>query len=69
MSEEFIKEAKSFRTQAKWCAVLCWIATAIFTYFAYQKIEEWGIVTFGAIIFTVIYFNINKNIRDYEKRT
>ena len=67
LSEEFIKEAKNFRMQMKWCSIMCWVATALLTYKASDKIDEWGIITFGGIVFTIIYFNMNKNIKEYEK--
>lgn len=67
LSEEFIKEAKNFRRQMKWCAIIAWVATALLTYKAPDKIDEWGIITFGGIVFTIIYFNMNKNIKEYEK--
>jgi len=37
MSEDFIKEAKNFRKQMKWCSIICWVATAIFIYNYYSK--------------------------------
>jgi hypothetical protein len=66
MSEEFIKEAKNFRMQMKWCAIIALVATALLTYTAPEKAGEWGIITFGGIVFTFIYFNMNKNIKEYE---
>ena len=62
MSEEFIKDAKNFKRQMKWCSIMCWLATALLTYKAPDKIDGWGIITFGAIVFTIIYFNMSKNI-------
>lgn len=67
MSEEFIKEAKNFRMQMKWCAIISMVASAFLTYKAPEKIGEWGIIAFGGIAFIFIYFNMNKNIKEYEK--
>jgi hypothetical protein len=67
MSEEFIKEAKNFRMQMKWCAIIALVSTALLTYTVPEKAGEWGIITFGGIVFTFIYFNMNKNIKEYEK--
>jgi len=69
MSEEFIKEAKNFKRQMKWCSIMCWSVTAFLTYKAPDKIGDWGIVTFGAIVFTIIYFNMSKNISSYENQS
>ena len=69
MSEEFIKDAKNFKRQMKWCSIMCWFAAALLTYKAPDKIDGWGIITFGAIVFTVIYFNMSKNISSYENQS
>lgn len=69
MSEEFIKEAKNFKRQMKWCAIISWIATAFLSYKASDKIDGWGIIIFGAIVFTIIYFNMSKNISSYENQS
>ena len=69
MSEEFIKEAKNFKRQMKWCSIMCWFATALLTYKAPDKIDGWGIITLGGIVFTIIYFNMSKNISSYEKES
>ena len=69
MSEEFIKEAKNFKRQMKWCSIMCWIATIFLTYKAPDKIDVLGIITFGAIVFTIIYFNMSKNISSYENQS
>ena len=68
MSEEFIKEAKNFKRQMKWCSIMCWIATVLLTQ-STDKIDGWGIITFGAIVFTIIYFNMCKNISSYENKS
>jgi hypothetical protein len=73
MNQEFLKEAKNFRMQMKWCSIICWISTAIFVYGWFngnKNIQEdlsWLIVPIGAIILTGIYFNMNKNIKRYEQ--
>ena len=69
MSEEFIKEAKNFKRQIKSCSIMCWTATIFLTYKAPDKIDGWGIITFGAIVFTIIYFNMSKIIISYENKT
>ena len=53
----------------KWCSIMCWLATALLTYKAPDKIDGWGIITFGAIVFTIIYFNMSKNISSYENQS
>lgn len=69
MSEDFIKEAKNFKRQMKWCAIISWITTAFLTYKAPDKVGDWGIVIFGAIVFTIIYLNMSKNISSYENQS
>lgn len=72
MNQEFLKEAKNFRTQMKWCLLICWAATLIFgyEYFGGNKaLHEdltWLIVPIGAIILSKIYFSMNGNIKKYE---
>ena len=68
MEKEFIKEAKNFKRQMKWCSIMCWAVTALLTYKAPDKIDGWGIIIFGAIVCTVIYFNMSKNISNYENK-
>lgn len=69
MSEEFIKEAKNFKRQMKWCSIICWIATFIFMFNFPTKDYDWVIVPFGGIVFTIIYFNMSKNISSYENQS
>ena len=69
MSEEFIKEAKNFRMQMRACSIMCWFATALLTYQAPDKLGDWGIIMFGAIVFTIIWRNMSKNITSYENES
>ena len=46
MSEEFIKEAKNFKRQMKWCAIISWIATAFLSYKASDKIDAFVLPLF-----------------------
>lgn len=69
MSEEFIKEAKNFKRQMKWCSIMCWVTTALLSCKVPDKVGDWGIVIFGAIVFTIIYFNMSKNISSYENKS
>jgi hypothetical protein len=79
MSPEFLNEAKHFRSQMKWCAILCWVGTAVFTYnlfFGIERIQtalredySWIIVPLGAIILSIIYHNMNSNIKKYEQHS
>lgn len=69
MDEKFIKEAKNFKRQMKWCSIMCWFSTALLTYKAPDKIDGWGIIIFGAIVFTIIYFKMSKNINTYENQS
>lgn len=73
MSPETLKEAKNFRTQMKWCSIICWLATFLFTYMTtYSNRPDdggWTIVPIGAGIFTVIYFNMRSTINKYESLT
>ena len=71
MSDEFIKEAKNFRMQMKWCSIICWVATLVFLYNYNSKpsLQEdltWVIIPVGAVIFTIIYSSMNNNIKKYE---
>lgn len=67
LSEEFIKEAKNFRRQMKWCAIICWVATLPFIFSTIQSNDkDWLIIPIGGFIFSLIYFNMNKNIKKYE---
>lgn len=68
MENEFIKEAKNFKRQMKWCSIMCWITTFILSYKAFNQIGDWGIVIIGGIVFTIIYFKMRKQIRDYEQQ-
>lgn len=68
MSEEFIKEAKNFRMQMKWCSIMCWIATLAFIFMPTHKEDyDWMIIPIGATILTFIYYSMDKNIKEYEK--
>jgi FtsH-binding integral membrane protein len=69
MSEEFIKEAKNFRMQMKWCSIICWIATLAFIFIPKTNNEDmgWMIIPVGGTVFTYIYFSMDKNIKRYEK--
>jgi purine-cytosine permease-like protein len=71
MSPETLKEAKHFKTQAGWCALLMWVASAAMTYMSINKPTDmdWVIVPVGAGIFTVIYFNMRSMINKYESLT
>jgi FtsH-binding integral membrane protein len=66
--EEFIKEARSFRRQMKWTSIMCWAATIIFVSMEKPNADyDWVIIQIGAVIFSIIYFQMNKNIKEYEK--
>ena len=69
LSEEFIKEAKNFRMQMKWCSIMCWLATLAFIFIPAKNPDmSWTIIPIGGTIFTFIYFTMNKNIKEYEKK-
>jgi hypothetical protein len=71
MSEEFIKEAKNFRMQMKWCSIICWVATLVFI-FALKTNNtdmDWVIIPIGGGIFNLIYFKMDSQIKEYEKLT
>ena len=74
MNQEFLKEAKHFRTQMKWCSLICWAGTLVFGYeyfngnkALHEDLSGWIIVPIGAIILSKIYFNMNSNIKKYEQ--
>lgn len=70
MSEEFIKEAKNFRMQMKWCSIICWLATLAFIFIPSKNTNDdlsWTIIPVGGTIFTFIYFSMDKNIKRYEE--
>lgn len=69
MSEEFIKEAKNFRMQMKWCSIICWVATLVFIFIPKNADAgmDWVIVPIGGGIFNLIYFKMDKHITEYEK--
>jgi L-asparagine transporter-like permease len=70
MSEEFIKEAKNFRMQMKWCSIICWIATLAFVFIPTKNQDadySWLIIPIGGTILTFIYFSMDANIKKYEK--
>ena len=68
MSEEFIKEAKNFRRQMKWCSIMCWVATLAFIFMPTPKGDyDWMIIPFGGVILTLCYYSMDKNIKQYEK--
>lgn len=77
MSEEFLNEAKNFRRQMKWSAILCWVGTLIFVYGLFYGPEAikkglnedyaWVMIPIGAIILSIIYYSMNNNIKKYEQ--
>jgi hypothetical protein len=70
MSDEFIKEAKNFRMQMKWCSIICWAATLAFIFIPTKNTNDdfsWTIIPVGGTIFTFIYFSMDKNIKRYEE--
>ena len=71
MSEEFIKEAKNFRMQMKWCSIICWIATLAFIFIPKTNNTDmdWVIIPIGGGIFNLIYFKMDSQIKEYEKLT
>ena len=71
LSEEFIKESKNFRMQMKWCSIISWIATLAFIFIPFKNPNadmDWIIVPIGGMIFTCIYFKIDSQIKQYEKK-
>ena len=59
MSEEFIKEAKNFRTQMKWCSIMCWVATLAFIFMPTPKGDyDWIILVWIKIL------NSTKNLKN-----
>ena len=69
LTKEFIKEAKNFRRQMKWCSIMCWVATLAFIFIPTNPNTsmEWIIVPIGGTILTFIYFSMDKNIKQYER--
>jgi len=69
MSEEFIKEAKNFRMQMKWCSIICWVATLVFIFVPKTNNTDmdWVIIPIGGGIFNLIYLKMDKQIKEYEK--
>jgi purine-cytosine permease-like protein len=62
-----MKEQKNFKMQMGWCAVMSWVATLLLAYKVPATVEEWMILPFGAIIFTLIHFKMSLLIEDVEK--
>ncbi len=71
MSEEFIKEAKNFRMQMKWCSIICWVATLVFIFIPKNPNAgiDWVIVPIAGGIFNLIYLKMDSQIKEYEKLT
>lgn len=72
MSEDFMKEAKNFRMQMKWCSIICWVATLIFVFIPFKNPNadmDWVIIPIGGVVFTIIYFKMNGTIKNYETLT
>lgn len=71
MSEDFIKEAKNFRMQMKWCSIICWVATLVFIFVPKTNNTDidWVIIPIGGGIFNLIYFKMDKQVKEYEKLT
>ena len=70
MSDDFIKEAKSFRSQMKWCSIMCWIVTLVFIFMPTKNPEaglDWIIIPIGGTVFSLIYFKMDSQIKEYEK--
>ena len=69
MSKDFIKEAKNFRMQMKWCSIICWVATLVFIFVPKTNNTDidWVIIPIGGGIFNLIYLKMDKQIKEYEK--
>jgi hypothetical protein len=71
MTQEQLKEAKNFRRQMKWCAILCWVATLAFIFIPHKNPNagyDWVIVPCGGMVMTLIYISMNSHIKEYEKQ-
>lgn len=69
MSENFIKDAKNFTFQMKVCSIICWVATLLFMFLpkTNNADSDWVIIPIGGVIFSIIYFSMNANIKKYEQ--
>lgn len=70
LTKDFIDDAKNFRKQLKWMSIICWIFTLVFIFGTNNKENKdysWLIITFGGVIFTVLYLSMDSKIKDFEK--
>jgi hypothetical protein len=52
-----------------WCSVLSWAATLSLAFKAPEKIDDWMVIPFGAIVFTIIHFKMSMLISEYKDKS
>jgi hypothetical protein len=50
-----MEKSYNFKMQMGWCSVLSWAATLSLAFKAPEKIDDWMVIPFGAIVFTIIH--------------
>ncbi len=70
MTPETLKEAKNFKMQMKWSAIICWIATLAIMFSPKAMTDfTWLLFPVGGTILTIIFFQMKKLIDTYENLT
>jgi hypothetical protein len=55
--------------QMGWCSVLSWAATLSLAFKAPEKIDDWMVIPFRAIVFTIIHFKMSMLISEYKDKS
>jgi hypothetical protein len=53
-----MEKSYNFKMQMGWCSVLSWAAT-LSLFKAPEKIDDWMVIPFWAIVFTIIHFKMS----------
>jgi hypothetical protein len=62
-----MEKSYNFKMQMGWCSVLSWAAISSFK--APEKIDDWMVIPFGAIVFTIIHFKMSMLISEYKDKS
>jgi hypothetical protein len=64
-----MEKSYNFKMQMGWCSVLSWAATLSLAFKAPEKIDDWMVIPFGAIVFTIIHFKMSMLISEYKDKS
>jgi hypothetical protein len=63
-----MEKSYNFKMQMGWCSVLSW-AYSISSFKAPEKIDDWMVIPFRAIVFTIIHFKMSMLISEYKDKS